>query len=47
MSMETAILVGLALAVCSGTLDGSMAYPMQFARRWRWENIWIVFRYLE
>ena len=41
--MEMAILVGLALAVCSGTLDGSMAYPMQFARRWRWENIWIVF----
>jgi L-rhamnose-H+ transport protein len=41
--MESGILLGLALAVFSGTLDGSMAFPMQFATRWRWENIWLVY----
>ena len=41
--MEPGILVGLTLALFSGTLDGSMAFPMQFASRWRWENIWLVY----
>src|SRR5437870_8211527 len=41
--MNSGILWGLTLAVLSGTLDGSMALPMQFASRWRWENIWLVY----
>ena len=41
--MDSGILLGLTLAVFSGTLDGSMAVPMQFASRWRWENIWLVY----
>jgi L-rhamnose-H+ transport protein len=41
--MEPNTAVGLGLSVLSGTLDGSMAVPMQFATRWRWENIWLVY----
>jgi L-rhamnose-H+ transport protein len=41
--MEPEILIGLTLALFSGTLDGSMAFPMQYASRWRWENIWLVY----
>ena len=41
--MELGPAAGLGLAILSGTLDGSMALPMQFASRWRWENIWLVY----
>lgn len=41
--MESGILIGLLLSASSGTLDGSMAAPMHFATRWRWENIWLVY----
>ena len=41
--MDPGAAMGLTLAVLSGTLDGSMALPMQFASRWRWENIWLVY----
>jgi L-rhamnose-H+ transport protein len=37
------MLVGLALSVLSGILDGSTVLPMHFVRKWRWENIWLVF----
>jgi len=36
--MEPRTTVGIALTILSGTLEGSMAFPMQFASRWRWEK---------
>jgi L-rhamnose-H+ transport protein len=30
----------------SGALNGSFALPMKHARRWRWENTWLVFTFL-
>jgi len=41
--MELGPAARLGLAILSGTLDGSMALPMQFVSRWRWENIWLVY----
>jgi len=37
------LFIGFNLAILSGMLDGSMASPMQLAKSWRWENIWLVY----
>jgi L-rhamnose-H+ transport protein len=37
------MLLGLALAAVSGVFDGSTALPLHFVKRWRWENVWLVF----
>jgi L-rhamnose-H+ transport protein len=34
---------GLALTVLSGICSGNSMLPMKFARRWQWENTWLVF----
>jgi len=34
---------GLALILLAGMLAGNCMLPMKFARRWRWENLWLVF----
>lgn len=34
--------LGLLLAALGGSADASMAFVMGLARRWRWENIWLV-----
>jgi L-rhamnose-H+ transport protein len=36
-------MLGLALAVIGGALNGSFALPMKFAARWPWEAIWLVY----
>jgi L-rhamnose-H+ transport protein len=36
-------LVGFISAGISGVLDGSFGLPMKFAKKWSWENIWLVF----
>lgn len=35
--------VGLTLAVLSGICNGLFTAPMKLERRWKWENIWMVF----
>ena len=35
--------MGMAIIFVSGTLNGSFALPMKYARRWKWENTWFVF----
>lgn len=37
------MLFGLALTLISGTLMTCAIVPMKYARRWRWENIWLVY----
>ena len=43
--MEPGAFVGLGLATMSGVIDGTTTVPMQFARRWRWENIWLLYSF--
>jgi L-rhamnose-H+ transport protein len=35
--------LGMAIIFLSGALNGSFALPMKYARRWSWENTWLVF----
>jgi len=35
--------LGMAIIFVSGALNGSFALPMKYARRWNWENTWLVF----
>lgn len=37
------ILEGLGLAAVSGVCNGLFAAPMKVMKRWKWENIWLVF----
>jgi L-rhamnose-H+ transport protein len=37
------VLFGLALTLVSGTLMTCAIVPMKYARRWRWENIWLLY----
>jgi len=37
------ITTGIALATLSGLFNGLFTTPMKLERRWKWENIWIVF----
>src|ERR1017187_3049011 len=41
--MSTVVLEGLALTLLAGALAGNCMLPMKFARRWQWENVWLVF----
>ncbi len=34
---------GLALTLLAGLCSGNSMLPMKFARRWQWENVWLVF----
>jgi len=34
---------GLALTMLAGLASGNCMLPMKFARRWPWENLWLVF----
>jgi len=37
--------LGMAIIIVSGALNGNFALPMKYARRWRWENTWLVFAF--
>jgi L-rhamnose-H+ transport protein len=41
--MDSQILAGAGLVLTAGVLQGVFAVPMKFARRWNYENIWLVF----
>jgi L-rhamnose-H+ transport protein len=34
---------GLAIVFLSGIAQGSVLMPMKYLRRWRWENIWLLY----
>jgi L-rhamnose-H+ transport protein len=42
-AMESSAIIGLALTLLSGTMMTCAIVPMKFARRWKWENIWILY----
>ena len=41
--IDSSVLFGLALTPVSGTLMTCAIVPMKYARRWRWENIWLLY----
>lgn len=41
--MNAAAWMGALLAVTGGALQGAFAVPMKYARKWKHENIWLVF----
>jgi L-rhamnose-H+ transport protein len=41
--LSLSVLIGLALTLTSGTLMTCAIVPMKYARRWRWENIWLLY----
>jgi L-rhamnose-H+ transport protein len=43
--MDTQILLGAGIVVFAGFLQGLFAVPMKFARRWNYENIWLLFAF--
>ncbi len=36
-------MLGLALAVISGLMNGTFTLPMRYLGRWSWENVWALF----
>jgi L-rhamnose-H+ transport protein len=34
---------GIVLTLLAGVCSGNSMLPMKFARRWQWENVWLVF----
>ena len=41
--MPAAVWGGIALTLLAGLGSGNCLLPMKFARRWQWENLWLVF----
>ncbi|HEX4021687.1 MAG TPA: L-rhamnose/proton symporter RhaT [Acidobacteriaceae bacterium] len=41
--MISTIATGSAVVLIAGALQGVFAVPMKFARRWNYENIWLIF----
>ncbi len=41
--MTAELWIGLALTLAAGVLSGNCMLPMKFAKRWPWENTWLVF----
>jgi L-rhamnose-H+ transport protein len=41
--MEFSVFIGLGLTLLSGTMMTCAIVPMKFARRWKWENIWVLY----
>jgi L-rhamnose-H+ transport protein len=41
--MSPEVAGGFALILLAGLLSGNCMLPMKFARRWAWENTWLVF----
>lgn len=41
--MNLEILIGAVTVAAAGVLQGLFALPMKYARRWNYENIWLVF----
>ena len=41
--MTDVIWLGLGLMALAGIVGGNCMLPMKFARRWPWENMWLVF----
>lgn len=41
--MSGRVLQGIGVTMVAGLMAGNCMLPMKFARRWKWENVWLVF----
>jgi L-rhamnose-H+ transport protein len=41
----SSLMIGVILALVAGTLNGSFAAPIKFAKIWKWENIWSLWAF--
>jgi len=41
--MAVNLWLGLSLTLVAGLLSGNCMLPMKFAKRWAWENTWLIF----
>ena len=41
--MQSVFLGAVAIAIVAGFANGAFALPLRYARRWEWENTWLVF----
>jgi len=41
--MTTALVIGIALAIASGIMNGIFTLPMRYLGAWEWENVWSLF----
>jgi L-rhamnose-H+ transport protein len=44
--MHVSIVAGFLLILLAALMNGAYAIPMKFLRRWRWENIWLIWTVL-
>jgi L-rhamnose-H+ transport protein len=44
--MNKHFLLGMSIIFFSGLLNGAFAAPMKYSRRWKWENLWLVFSFV-
>ena len=43
MHLSMDVWIGIGLALIAGVMAGNSMLPMKFAKRWSWENTWLVF----
>ena len=41
--MTESLVFGLTLVLLGGVCQGSFMLPMKYAKKWRWENAWLIF----
>jgi multidrug transporter EmrE-like cation transporter len=41
--MSESVWIGLGLTLLAGLGSGNCMLPLKFARRWKWENLWLIF----
>jgi L-rhamnose-H+ transport protein len=41
--MTAAVLEGVGLTMVAGLMSGNCMLPSKFARKWKWENLWLIF----
>ena len=41
--MSVTVLEGIGVTMIAGVMSGNCMLPMKFARRWKWENIWLLY----
>ncbi len=41
--MSQSVWAGLGLMLLAGLGSGNCMFPMKFTRRWKWENLWLIF----
>ena len=43
MSPGATVAVGFVCVVIGGVMSGTYSLPMRFVRKWKWENIWLIY----